>query len=154
MLMAMGTGVAAATLSAPGAWGAESAGPKATQAKVISVQDNSRLHLVKAVGNVMTEEGRVAGTLPGKAKIKIDLEGSGGTATARFTLYASGGSISGHGSGRGNEGHGGWESFSATTWLSGGTGRYAHASGSGHMYGALNRRDDELVVQTTVRMHY
>jgi hypothetical protein len=126
----------------------------ATRASVISVYDSSELHLVKAVGDELTEEGRVSGTLPGKAKIEVDLHAPGGTATARFRLYVGGGSISGHASGKGHEGQGGWESFSATTWLNGGTGRYARASGSGHMYGALNRRDDKLVVQTMARMRY
>jgi hypothetical protein len=112
------------------------------------------MHLVHAVGDVLTEEGRVTGTLPGRAKIKFDLRPAGGTATARFTLYIGSGSISGHASGKGHEGQGGWESFSATSWLDGGRGRYAHASGSGHMYGAINRRDDRLVVQAIVRMRY
>ena len=152
-ISAVAIGATVVVLSASITYAAESP-PRALEAHVLSVQDSSKLHLVKAVGNVLTEEGRVTGTLPGTAKISIDLHEGGGTATARFSLYVAGSSINAHASGRGHEGHGGWESFSGTMALTGGTGRYEHASGSGHMYGALNRRNDELVVQTSVRMRY
>ena len=127
---------------------------RAVEARELSVRDTSEAHLVKAVGNVLTEEGKVTGTLPGTARITIDLHAGGGTATARVTFHVSGGSINSQGNGKGHEGSGGWESFSGTMRLQGGTGHYAHASGSGHMYGALNRRNDKLTVQTMVTMRY
>jgi hypothetical protein len=76
------------------------------------------------------------------------------TATSGFTLYPRGGSVTGHAAGKATSGQGGWESFSGTYRLDRGTGRYAHASGSGNMYGALYRRNDRLIVQTIGHMRY
>ena len=137
-------------VSASGASGAF----RGREAGVISVRDRSEAHLVKAVGNVLTEEGKVTGTLPGTAKITINIHAGGGSATARVTLHVDGGSINSQGSGKAHEGSGGWESFGGTMRVDGGTGRYARASGSGHIYGALDRRNDKLVVQTVVQLRY
>ena len=149
-----GAAVLATVLGASTASDASPTIRQAVEASVLSVRDTSEAHLVKAVGNVLTEEGKVTGTLPGTARITIDLHAGGGTATARVTLHVSGGSINAQSNGKGHEGSGGWESFGGTMRLQGGTGRYAHASGSGHMYGALNRRNDKLTVQTMVTMRY
>jgi hypothetical protein len=121
---------------------------------VISVRDNSELHLVRAIGNTLIEEGRATGTLPGSARIRLNIDVESGTATSRFTIYTHGGSLSGSARGEAHPGRGGWESFSGTTRLEHGTGRYAHASGTGKMYGALYRRNDRLIVQTIGRLRY
>jgi hypothetical protein len=120
---------------------------------VISVHDSSELHLVHAVGNTLIEEGRARGTLPGTVRIRLNIDVERGTASSRFTIYTRGGSLSGYAQGEAHPGRGGWESFSGTTRLEHGTGRYAHASGTGKMYGALYRRNDRLIVQTIGRLH-
>jgi hypothetical protein len=130
------------------------ASPQALRASVVSVRDSSELHLVKAVGETLLEEGRVTGTLPGAVRTRVRINAGAGTATSRFTFYLHGGSLTGHASGVANAGHGGWESFAGTMWLDRGTGRYAHASGSGKMYGALYRPNDRLRVQTIGRLRY
>ena len=38
--------------------------------------------------------------------------------------------------------------------VSHGTGRFAHAHGTGGMYGAINRRTDAMTVQTTGTLYY
>jgi hypothetical protein len=128
--------------------------PSALRASLISVRDSSELHLVKAVGETLLEEGRVTGTLPGSVRTQVNINAAAGTATSHFTFYLRGGSLTGHASGVANHGQGGWESFAGTMWLSRGTGRYAHASGSGKMYGALYRRNDRLKVQAIGRLRY
>jgi hypothetical protein len=147
ILMMAAAGVSPAT-------SAVAAGSRAHQARVISVHDSSELHLVHAVGNTLIEEGRVTGTLPGNARIRLNIDVATGTATSRFTIYTRAGSLSGYARGEAHPGRGGWESFSGRTRLEHGTGRYAHASGTGTMYGALYRRNDRLIVQTFGRLRY
>jgi hypothetical protein len=134
--------------------GAERAGPMAHRARVVSVSDTAELHLVRAVGETLIEEGKAAGTLPGTVRTRINIDAAAGTARSGFTFYLRGGSLTGHASGTANPGRGGWESFSGTMRLDRGTGRYAHASGSGKMYGAIYRRNDRLKVQTIGRLRY
>ena len=121
---------------------------------MLSVHDSSELHLVKAVGNTLIEEGKATGTLPGTVSTRLDINVEEGTATSSFTFHLRGGSLTGHASGSASPGRGGWESFSGTMLLTSGTGRFAHASGRGKMYGALYRRNDRLKVQTLGTLHY
>jgi hypothetical protein len=124
----------------------KSLGAKA--ARSISINDKSTLHRVKTIGNTLIEEGDAEGTLKGRVKISLDLE-EVGSATSHFTLYLSGGDLLGHASGKATTPKGGWESFGGKMWIDHGTGRYAHASGSGKMYGALNRHTFVVTVQVT-----
>ena len=151
LLTAVIVGVAA---GASGAEGVRPWRPVARAGRVITVSDKSELHLVRAVGETLIEEGKATGTLAGKAKIRLNIDAAQGTATARFTLYTHGGTLSGHSSGSASGGHGGWESFSGTMRLDHGTGRYLHGSGTGRMYGAIYRRTDRLIVQYSGRLHY
>jgi hypothetical protein len=134
--------------------GAAARSPLARAAKAMSVRDRSELHLVRADGETLIEEGSATGTLPGTVKIRLYINAAGGTARASFTLYLRDGTLSGQSSGRANGGHGGWESFNGTMRLTRGTRRYAHASGSGNMYGAIFRRTDKLIVQEYGRLRY
>jgi hypothetical protein len=129
-------------------------GARAHVAKTVSVRDRSELHLVRADGETLIEEGSATGTLSGTAKIRLYIDTAAGTARASFTLYLHDGTLSGQSSGKANGGHGGWESFSGTMRLTHGTRRYAHASGSGNMYGAIFRRTDKLIVQEYGRLRY
>jgi hypothetical protein len=136
------------------AWAARSAAPFAFTAHVLSVSDSSELHVVKAVGNTLIEEGSATGTLPGVVRIRLNINVETSSAASSFTLHTRGGTLIGHAAGTASPGHGGWESFAGKMWLDRGTGRYARASGSGHMYGALFRRTDRLRVQTIGRLRY
>lgn len=118
--------------------------------RTLSVDDTGHLHLVKAVGSVLMEEGAAAGTLPGEAKVRMTVSS---TVTASFSIAARAGTISGHGratlhsSGR-------YASFGGSLSVTGGSGRYAHARGSGRLYGVIDRRTDALTVQTIGSLHY
>ena len=118
--------------------------PRTQAARSLTIDDTGHLRLIHASGQVLSEAGAISGTLPGTAKVSLNV---GETVTASFTIYAHDGSITGHGhatlhsSGR-------YSSFGGTLSVTGGTGRFAHAHGSGELYGAIERKSDALTVQT------
>jgi hypothetical protein len=105
----------------------------------------AHLHLIKAEGSQLLEEGSVSGALTGSARAKLHI---GATFTARFTIHTHTGSITGgglatpHGSGR-------YQSFSGSFLAASGTGRYARVSGRAGLYGVFDRRTDSVVIQTS-----
>jgi hypothetical protein len=122
-------------------------------AHTLSVKDEGHLHLISSSGSNLVEEGPISGTIPGRARVSFNV---GPTVYASFTIYVQGGgSISGRG-------HGALHSTSAYSTFGGslsvthGTGRYAHASGTGGLYGAINRKSGSypMTVQTTGELHY
>lgn len=125
--------------------------PVARAAGTLNVRDESRMHLVRESGSLLLEEGAATGTVPGSVKVRFQV---GATVTAYFTIYArGGGSISGHGKGT-LRSTGTYATFGGTLSVTGGTGRYAHAHGSGGLYGAINRRTYALTVQTIGKLTY
>ncbi len=126
------------------------AAPSAHSSREVSVNDSGRLHLLKAFGAVLLEEGPAGGTLPGQARVRMTV---GPTVHASFTIRARGWSISGHG-GAVLHSSGRYASFGGWLSVSGGTGRFAHAHGSGRLYGVIDRRTDALTVQTIGRLDY
>jgi hypothetical protein len=108
--------------------------------------------LVGGSGNTLVEEGRSHGGLSGRIRATLVLNGT--TVGCVFTVYLSGGSVTGRGSAKLNVGHGTYASFAGTLSISHGTGRYRHARGSGRIYGSLNRNDDSAVVQALGTMSY
>jgi hypothetical protein len=158
ILALFGALVASATTTAQGAHGGtastrtETAGPasRARTARVLAATDTANLHYVSASGSLLLDEGKASGTLPGSMRVHLNL---GTTFTSTFTIFASGGSISGHGSAK-PHGFGKYESFAGILIVTGGTGRYAHARGRGHFYGTFNRSNYALVVKTTGSLTY
>jgi hypothetical protein len=119
--------------------------PAARAARALSVNDTGYLHLLNSSGSILTEEGPVSGTLPGTARVRLDV---GENVTASFTIRVrGGGSISGHGSAALHS-SGRYSSFAGTLLVTRGTGRFAHAHGAGKLYGVIERRTDALTVQT------
>ena len=122
----------------------------ALAARSVSVNDTGKLHLLKAFGSVLLEEGYASGTLPGNAKVRMIV---GTSVSATFSISAAGGAIYGsghaalHSSGR-------YSSFGGALSVSRGTGRYAHAHGSGRLYGVIDRRTHAVTVQTRGRLNY
>jgi hypothetical protein len=118
----------------------------ANAGRSLSVDDNGQLVRVHASGEIITEAGKVSGTLPGAAKVSLDIGSE--SVTASFTIAVRGvGSIVGHASARLSS-PGRYASFRGTLRVTGGTGRYAHARGEGKLYGAIERKSDNLTVQT------
>jgi hypothetical protein len=127
-------------------------GAVAVAARTVTVNDTGKLRIVGGDGNLLIEEGRATGTLPGSARVTLDVSAT--TVTSSFTFYLAGGSISGHGSGKLHSGNGRYESFGGAASIKGGTGRYAHGSGSGGFYGVLDRRSDDAEVQVIGSLRY
>jgi hypothetical protein len=123
----------------------------ARAARTLDVRNESHMHLVHESGSLLLEEGPATGTLPGSVKVRFDV---GATVSAYFTIYPrGGGSIAGHGSGALHS-TGTYASFGGTLSVTGGTGRYAHAHGTGGMYGAIDRHTYAMTVQTIGTLHY
>lgn len=110
----------------------------------------AHLRYLTAKGAYLLEEGSASGPLAGtvKAHVRITADISGS-----FEFYPHDGSISGYGSARLHE-SGTYVSFGGTVMITGGTGRYAHARGSGGLYGVYNRRTLGLTIQTTGSLSY
>jgi hypothetical protein len=123
----------------------------ARTAGAVSVNDTGHLHFLRASGSLLLEEGSVSGTLPGNAKVHLVVSS---TVSATFTIEAhGGGTITGRGTATLHS-SGIYSSFGGSLSVSHGTGRYAHAHGSGKLYGLINRRTHALTVQTTGTLHY
>jgi hypothetical protein len=124
---------------------------RATEAGTLNVRDAGRLHLVSADGSVLIEEGRASGTLPGTARVTLNIEST--TIGYSFTFHVSGGSLAGRGTAALHSGNGRYESFGGAASIRGGTGRYAHISGKGGFYGVLNRSTSNAEVQVIGKLH-
>jgi hypothetical protein len=136
--------------AAPAAQGSHRTRARATSQRSLKVDDHASLHLVKASGSVLIEEGYSSGTLPGRTWVRMVL---GSSVQASFTIWTKGGSISGRG---GATLHSSSRYASFGGWLSvaSGTGRFARAHGSGKLYGVLDRRTHALTVQTIGTLSY
>lgn len=112
----------------------------------------AHLHFIKARGSYLLEEGSASGSLAGTVTARVRITAS---ISGYFTLHPRGGSISGYGSGTLHE-SGSDVSFGGTVKVTGGTGRYAHASGGGGLYGDYDRQTSRpsLTIQTTGTVDY
>ena len=141
-------GAALGAISVATALPASAAG--AGSARVVNGSDNAHLHYVRSDGATLYEEGRATGALPGtlRASLKVGATFSGSVVlfTANGQLRATG-SASPHGSGR-------FQTFAGTLTVTGGTGRYVHAHGSGRLYGEFDRRTFKLTIQTRGSFYY
>ena len=145
LLMALVATASVATTSA--------AGSAARAAHVVTVKDEGHLHSVRSAGAELVEEGPVSGTISGKVRVSFVI---GPTVTAKFTIYANGGgSISGHGGGSLHS-TSLYSTFGGTLTVTGGSGRYSHAHGSGRLSGAIDRKSSSypMTVQADGKLYY
>jgi hypothetical protein len=123
---------------------------RAHAARSLNGTATAHLHLVKANGSQLSEEGPVTGALPGSMRAVLN---TGNIFIGGFTIITHGGSIEGRGRAT-PHGLGRYQSFSGTITITGGTGRYSHARGRAGLYGTIDRRTYALVIQTTGRFSY
>lgn len=123
----------------------------ARAARALNIDDTGHLRLLNASGSILSEVGPASGTLAGNVKVRLVVHA---TIAATFTIEArGGGSISGHGSATLHSSKR-YSSFGGSLSVDRGTGRYAHAHGSGKLYGVIDRRTHALTVQTVGQLQY
>ncbi len=135
--------------------GAASGHPERSQRSIarqssVSVNDHASLHMVKAYGETLVEEGYASGTLPGRTWVRMAI---GSKVSASFTIWTKGGSINGRG-GASLHSSSRYASFGGWLLVSGGGGRFAHAHGTGRLYGVLDRRTHAVTVKTVGTLFY
>lgn len=101
---------------------------------------STKLHLVGRAGHVLNHQGTVSGTLTGAVSARsVAFTSTHGEGT--FVFYPKGGSISGRATSHGRV-VGARVYITGTATIIGGTGKWAHASGSGLQFsGVLNRQN-------------
>ncbi len=146
--------MASALLTFTATWSASAAtDPIAVAARSLSVKDEGYLRLVKSSGSLLIDEGPVRGTIPGRAKVRFVYNGDPAV-TAQLTISGHAGSIVASARGRLSSPTSPHPSFDGTLTVTGGSGRYRHAHGSGRLYGIFYRRTYAMTVQTTGTVHY
>ncbi len=123
---------------------------RAHAARTLNGEATARMHLVKAEGSQLLEEGLVTGALAGSAHGTFH---TGAVFLGAITIHTRGGSISGEGRAI-PSGSGRYQSFRGSFKATSGSGLYTHVSGHAGLYGVLDRRHDSVVIQTTGRLTY
>jgi hypothetical protein len=125
----------------------------AHSAASVTVKDEGNLRFVKSSGSTLIDEGHATGTIPGNVRILFTYNGDPNV-SARITIYGRHGTIRVRASGRLSSPTNPNPSFSGTLTITGGSGRYTHARGSGKLYGVFHRRSYAMTVQTRGTLHY
>jgi len=129
------------------------AAPEARSAATLSVKDEGNLHFVKSSGSTLIDEGRASGTIPGNVRIHFTYNGNPAV-SAQITIYGAHGTLQVRATGHLSNPTNPNPSFSGALTVTGGSGRYSHAHGSGKLYGVYHRRSYGMVVQTEGTVHY
>jgi len=138
-----------------GGSGAYAAGAhaRARAARVLRVRDEGRLRFISSSGSQLIDEGAASGTLVGKVRLHFTYDGSP-TVSAQFTISGNGWSIRAQGKGSLSNPTSVTPSLRGSLTITGGSGRYAHARGSGELFGVFNRRSYGLTVQAIGKLTY
>ncbi len=110
------------------------------------VRDSASLHFLSDSASSIYDGGRISGTLPGSAKVRFLYDGSPHV-RASFTISAAGGAIYGSATCLLHNPTSPVPSFEGVLHITGGRGRYAHAAGSGHLYGVFHRHGYAIDMQ-------
>jgi hypothetical protein len=146
----VGVGVAGicSAVFAVGAWGSG-----AHASRTISLNDSGHLHRTSHKGFNLYESGTASGSLAGSLSLHLDVV-STNRVSATLTVSPSGGSMTGTASAS-YRNNGGTASFSGTMSISHGTGKYAHAHGSGLRFsGTIQRSNDAVTVKVNGSLSY
>jgi hypothetical protein len=139
----VGCAAALASIGTFAAAASSAAQPIARAARAINLNETGRLHLTSHHHLTLNEQGSASGTIRGTIYIHLKIASTNSVA-AEVNIYPSGGSISGYAKAKYRVA-GPTASFSGTMAITRGTGRYAHAHGSGLSFSGTIRRSDDAV---------
>lgn len=127
--------------------------PFARAASTAHVRDEGHLRFHSVAASSIVDEGPVSGTIPGKGRVDFLYDGSP-KVTARFSILASNGTIYGEAHCQLKDPTSLTPSFQGRLTITGGSGRYAHAKGSGNLYGVFHRRGYAIGMQAVGELSY
>jgi hypothetical protein len=138
-----------------GAGASSAAGPVATAARTLNLNESGRLHLTSSHGFKLNEQGSASGSIRGSIYIHLQLHESN-RVTAEVNIYPSSGSLTGNGSASyGVSPDGADAVFSGTLSISRGSGRYAHAHATRLRFtGTIQRKTDAVTVRLSGPLSY
>ena len=125
------------------ATGARAAAPHAKAARTVSLHETGNLRLTSKRGFTLNEQGSASGTFSGTIYVRLTIVSSS-RVTAEVSISRSGGSISGEATASYRKSSGS-ASFSGTLSVSGGTGSYSHARGSGLSFGGTIQNSNDAI---------
>jgi hypothetical protein len=129
-----------------GATGAS--GSTAQAARSVSINDTARLHKTSSHGFNLYESGTATGSLGGSISLHLEVISTNRFKT-QLTVHPRGGSVNAVASGSYSN-RGGTASFSGTLSVTGGSGSYSHAHGSGLSFsGTLQRSNAAVTVRVS-----
>jgi hypothetical protein len=119
----------------------------------IRVRDEGHLHYHSVAASSILDEGAITGTIPGKGRVTFLYNGSP-KVTARFSIRARAGTIYGEAHCRLHNPTSPTPSFHGALSITGGSGRYLHAHGAGHLYGVFHRHGYAISMQAIGSLTY
>jgi hypothetical protein len=148
--LALGALAAAAAVGT----GAAGASPSAHSASTLDLKDNASLSLSNKKGFELKEAGKASGSLPGTIYLQLKVN-SERSVTAEIQVYPSGGSLKASASGSYRVQSSSTATFSGKLNITGGSGRYSKAKGSGLSFsGTVHRPGDAVSVRVSGNMTY
>jgi hypothetical protein len=150
-VLALGVVAGGTTVSAA-ARGARAARGTAAKSSELALNETMSASRVGPPGHSFNEQGQASGTLAGSVAVHVvTIASTSGVAT--ITLYLHNGTISGRAP---THGHvvGATAYFEGAMSITGGSGSYAHASGTGLRFkGTLNRQNFHVTAQLHGNVH-
>lgn len=127
---------------------AGASGSGAQAARTVTLNDTAHLHKTAHHGLNLYESGTASGSIGGSIALHLDVV-STNRVTAQLTVYTHGGSIKASASGS-YRNNGSTASFAGSMTITGGTGSYSHAHGSGLSFsGTIQRSNDATSVRVS-----
>src|ERR1700728_2111102 len=148
--LALGALAAAAAVGT----GAAGAASSAHASRTLDLNDSANLSLSNKKGFELKESGKASGSLPGTIYIQLKVTGER-VVTANIQVYPSGGSLKASASGSYRVDTSSTASVSGKLNITGGSGRYSKAKGSGLSFsGTVHRPGDSVSVRVSGNMSY